>query len=127
MNCSKESVLIVEDDGALREALTDTLKAAGIGALAAGDAGEALKQLDSRDIALVISDVQMPGPSGYDIAGPNQSRSSSHNGVPWFGLLALMVTPLACSSPNRLSLAKVGRSVVNCCTCVCWEPLVAGE
>src|SRR5579862_16340 len=67
MHSSKESVLIVEDDGALREALTDTLKAAGIAALAAGDAGEALKQLESRDIALVISDVQMPGPSGYDL------------------------------------------------------------
>jgi two-component system, response regulator FlrC len=67
MNCSKESVLVVEDDGALREALTDTLKAAGIGALAASDAGEALKQLESRDVALVISDVQMPGPSGYDL------------------------------------------------------------
>src|SRR5579862_6512043 len=67
MHSSKESVLIVEDDGALREALTDTLKAAGIAALAAGDAGEALKQLESRDIALVISDVQMPGPNGYEL------------------------------------------------------------
>jgi two-component system, response regulator FlrC len=67
MTQPKESVLIVEDDCALREALTDTLKAAGITALAAGDAGEALKQLESEEIALVISDVQMPGPSGYDL------------------------------------------------------------
>ena len=52
-------------------------------------------------------------------AGPNHSSSSSHSGVPWLGGLAFTVTPLACSLPNRLSLAKVGRCVVNCCTS--WE------
>src|SRR6202044_928609 len=67
MNTPKESVLIVEDDADLREALTDTLQAAGIPAAAAGNAGEALKLLESREIALVISDVQMPGPSGYEL------------------------------------------------------------
>ena len=67
MNTPKESVLIVEDDADLREALTDTLQAAGITAAAAGNAGEALKLLESQEIALVISDVQMPGPNGYEL------------------------------------------------------------
>jgi two-component system, response regulator FlrC len=67
MNTPKESVLIVEDDADLREALTDTLQAAGITASGAGNAGEALKLLESREIALVISDVQMPGPNGYEL------------------------------------------------------------
>src|SRR5579863_2353589 len=67
MNIPKESVLIVEDDADLREALTDTLQAAGIPAAAAGNAGEALKLLESHEIALVISDVQMPGPNGYQL------------------------------------------------------------
>jgi two-component system response regulator FlrC len=67
MNTPKESVLIVEDDADLREALTDTLQAAGIPAAAAGNAGEALKLLESAEIALVISDVQMPGPNGYEL------------------------------------------------------------
>src|ERR1700728_2270342 len=67
MNTPKESVLIVEDDADLREALTDTLQAAGITAVAAGTAGEALKLLESQEIALVISDVQMPGPNGYEL------------------------------------------------------------
>jgi two-component system, response regulator FlrC len=67
MNTVKESVLIVEDDGALREALTDTLRAAGITPLAAADANQALKLLESAEVALVISDVQMPGPSGYEL------------------------------------------------------------
>jgi two-component system, response regulator FlrC len=67
MNTHQESVLIVEDDATLREALTDTLRAAGITAVAAGGAAEALRLLESEEIALVISDVQMPGPNGYEL------------------------------------------------------------
>ena len=67
MNKLNESVLIVEDDAPLREALIDTLRAAGLTALAAGEASEALRLLASEEIALVISDVQMPGPSGYEL------------------------------------------------------------
>ena len=33
-------------------------------------------------------------------AGPNHSSSCSHSGVPWFGGLAVTVTPLACSLPG---------------------------
>jgi two-component system response regulator FlrC len=67
MNKVNESVLVVEDDAALREALVDTLRAAGLAALAAADAPGALQLLESEEIALVISDVQMPGPNGYQL------------------------------------------------------------
>jgi two-component system, response regulator FlrC len=67
MNTPNESVMVVEDDAVLREALADTLRAAGITAISAGDAGEALALLESEEIALVISDVQMPGPNGYEL------------------------------------------------------------
>jgi two-component system response regulator FlrC len=67
MNKAIESVLVVEDDAALREALVDTLHAAGLSALAAPDAPGALQLLQSEEIALVISDVQMPGPNGYQL------------------------------------------------------------
>jgi two-component system response regulator FlrC len=67
MNKLTESVLVVEDDAALREALLDTLRAAGLSALPAPDAPGALQLLDREDIALVISDVQMPGPNGYEL------------------------------------------------------------
>ena len=67
MNANPESILIVEDDATLREALLDTLRAAGLAALGASDAEAALAVLSNEDIALVISDVQMPGPSGYQL------------------------------------------------------------
>ncbi len=67
MSTPKESVLIVEDDAALREALIDTLQAADMSVLAACDAPSALQLLQNEDIALVISDVQMPGPNGYQL------------------------------------------------------------
>jgi two-component system response regulator FlrC len=62
-----DAVLVVEDDAALREALLDTLRAAGLSALAAADAQGALQLLSSEDIGLVISDVHMPGANGYEL------------------------------------------------------------
>jgi two-component system response regulator FlrC len=67
MNISTESVLMVEDDAALRDALIDTLRSAGITVLGAADADAALKLLETEEIALVISDVQMPGATGYEL------------------------------------------------------------
>jgi two-component system, response regulator FlrC len=67
MSNVNDSVLIVEDDAALREALVDTLRAAGLMALAAADSSSALQLLASEEIALVISDVQMPGANGYEL------------------------------------------------------------
>ena len=51
MSTITESILVVEDDAALREALIDTLRAAGLPALAAADAPAALQLLQSEEIA----------------------------------------------------------------------------
>jgi two-component system response regulator FlrC len=67
MNKLNDSVLVVEDDAALREALVDTLLAAGLTARSAHDAPSALQLLASEEIGLVISDVQMPGANGYEL------------------------------------------------------------
>jgi len=67
MSKVNDAVLVVEDDAALREALLDTLRAAGLSALAAADAPGALQLLACEDIGLVISDVHMPGANGYEL------------------------------------------------------------
>jgi two-component system response regulator FlrC len=67
MNKVSDAVLVVEDDAALREALVDTLRAAGLAPLAAADAQGALQLLSSEDVGLVISDVNMPGANGYEL------------------------------------------------------------
>jgi len=67
MSKLSDAVLVVEDDAALREALLDTLRAAGLAALEAADAQAALQLLSSEDIGLVISDVHMPGANGYEL------------------------------------------------------------
>jgi two-component system response regulator FlrC len=67
MSKVNDAVLVVEDDAALREALLDTLRAAGLTALAAADATGALQLLAGEDIGLVISDVHMPGANGYEL------------------------------------------------------------
>ena len=58
-------VLLVEDDRALREALSDTLKLAGIAYQAVDSAESAALALQADTFALVISDVNMPGMDGH--------------------------------------------------------------
>jgi two-component system response regulator FlrC len=68
------AVLVVEDDEPLREALCDTLRAAGHRALAAGSGSEALALLAGGDVALVVSDVQMAGLDGHALLREVRSR-----------------------------------------------------
>lgn len=61
-------VLIVEDDGDLREAIVDTLQMADYPVIAADCAEEALKLLAlNQDIGMIVSDVNMAEMSGHDL------------------------------------------------------------
>ena len=61
------TVLIVEDDRALREALADTIELAGFSCLQA-DCGEAgVAQLKRQQPDVILSDVNMPGMDGYGL------------------------------------------------------------
>src|SRR5690606_27893536 len=58
-------ILLVEDDRALREALADTLMLGGYDYLEAADGEQALALLQRHSVAMVVSDVNMPGMDGH--------------------------------------------------------------
>ena len=64
---SKTTILIVEDDAGLREALLDTLLLGNYNVIAADCAEEALMMLSSQNVDLVVSDIQMGEMSGLTL------------------------------------------------------------
>jgi CheY-like chemotaxis protein len=74
-------VLVVEDDVLIRMNAMDMVLEAGFEAVAASDADEAIRILESRnDIRAVFTDVQMPGSmDGMRLAG-TQRKATSANG-----------------------------------------------
>jgi len=60
-------VLIVEDDPALRDALTATVQLAGFAVRSACDGAQAMQLLEKQPVQLVVSDVQMDGMDGYTL------------------------------------------------------------
>jgi CheY-like chemotaxis protein len=66
---TQNTILVVEDDGLVRLDAVETLRGAGFEVLEAGDAEEALIEVERRcDIRLVFSDINMPGAmNGIDL------------------------------------------------------------
>ena len=64
---SKTTILIVEDDAGLREALLDTLLLGNYNVVAADCAEQALMMLSSHTVDLVVSDIQMGEMSGLTL------------------------------------------------------------
>lgn len=63
----RASVLVVEDDETLREALCDTILYGGYSVLSACNGNDALDILANQVVNLVISDVQMDGMDGHEL------------------------------------------------------------
>lgn len=61
------SILIVDDDKTVRKLLKQTLTAEGHHCREADNAGQALYELQSNRISLVILDIKMPGKSGIQL------------------------------------------------------------
>ncbi|MBI5468057.1 MAG: sigma-54-dependent Fis family transcriptional regulator [Deltaproteobacteria bacterium] len=62
-----KTVMIVDDEKNIREALTGVLKDEGYGVAAAGSAEEALKKLDSEKVPdVILLDIWLPGMDGTD-------------------------------------------------------------
>lgn len=64
---AKSKILVVEDDSGLREALVDTLLLAGYQVVEADSGEQAMIQLKTHAVDLVVSDVQMGGMSGLSL------------------------------------------------------------
>lgn len=60
-------VLVVDDDGALRHAITSLLEAAGYQTEQASDGTEALRKLRQQPVDLLLLDIGLPGMSGLDV------------------------------------------------------------
>lgn len=69
-----ESILVVDDEDALREMLADMLAQAGYRVTTAADGREAVDALDRVAPDLVISDVAMPGMDGYQFYAEVRAR-----------------------------------------------------
>lgn len=61
-------VLLVDDDARLLRALTDLLEASGHEVLSAVSGADALKRLEAAPVDLVITDLGMPGMTGWELA-----------------------------------------------------------
>ena len=84
---SNNTILVVEDDAGLREALIDTLEMSGIDCVAADSAEQAMVLLKKDSFSLVVSDVQMGAMSGLDLL---RSINLNHPDLP-----VLMMTAYA--------------------------------
>jgi DNA-binding NtrC family response regulator len=70
-----ERILVVEDDGDMRDALGDLLEEAGYRVVLAPDGAAALRHVDGgEEIDLVVTDVRMPGLSGAEILASVRAR-----------------------------------------------------
>lgn len=62
-------VLLVDDDDDVRETSADMLEELGYCVLQAGNAFEALEQLENRpDLKVMVTDIRMPGMSGLELS-----------------------------------------------------------
>jgi DNA-binding NtrC family response regulator len=64
---SKGSILIAEDEAAVRESLADLLRDESYQVTAAADGAAAINALDTSEFDLVLSDVRMPGADGLAV------------------------------------------------------------
>jgi two-component system response regulator FlrC len=70
------TILVVEDDRPLQDALVTTLEGAGFNVLAAGDGGEALKILGTSTVDLIVSDVEMQPMDGRELLRRLRQRAA---------------------------------------------------
>jgi FixJ family two-component response regulator len=79
MTNSKPTIAVVDDDGAIRDALSNLLSSLDLSVAAFASAEDFLASPASHAAACLIADVQMPGMSGLDL---QRQLSESGNQMP---------------------------------------------
>jgi two-component system KDP operon response regulator KdpE len=64
---AQQHILVVDDEAPMRRLLSNNLKASGYSVQVAADGSEALKLIDEHMYDLLLLDVNMPGPSGFQV------------------------------------------------------------
>jgi signal transduction histidine kinase/DNA-binding response OmpR family regulator len=105
---TRTEVLVVDDSPTQLEALRALLAASGFGVTTATSGEEALRRLDEGDIGLVLSDVVMPGMSGYALCSEIKRRLGSPEQPPVVLLTSLsdptdIVRGLECGADNYIT------------------------
>jgi len=77
---SPATILVVDDDDGMRTAILKTLRANGFHCLSAADGPAMLDVLRDAEVDLVLLDVMMPGPNGFDLC--RHLRGVDENPVP---------------------------------------------
>jgi CheY-like chemotaxis protein len=67
-------LLVIEDEPEVQSVLADMLREAGYGVVVAKDGVEGLDRCESEEVDLVLSDISMPGISGWDVAARLRAR-----------------------------------------------------
>jgi DNA-binding NtrC family response regulator len=65
---AKATVLVVDDDADVRELAVEMLADGGYRAIGAGGASEAIDRLSREEVDVLLTDIRMPGLSGFVLA-----------------------------------------------------------
>jgi DNA-binding response OmpR family regulator len=71
---ARPRVLVVDDDGALRHAITSLLDEAGYQTDQASDGQDALRKLQQQHVDLLLLDIGLPGMSGLDVLAETRNQ-----------------------------------------------------
>ena len=75
----RETVLVIDDDDSLRRVIELTLKSSGYQVATASNGETGLQLFEQLQPAVVITDVQMPDLSGYQVLARIKGQQSCHH------------------------------------------------
>jgi CheY-like chemotaxis protein len=77
----QRTVLVVDDDAALRQFVSDALDAEGYRIVQASDGSSALAAVETAKPDLILLDVQMPGIDGWDVLRQLRAKAGPHQPI----------------------------------------------